>query len=194
MFYLHTSFEMGNKQNKFPLKRLNLLQLLNCVLSGVAITFQHHCATCASANLNCTQCKVFYSTPKSTLELKLYIFVSHVFLIVIMMLIWDQKCCRFHLFCMEKPPAGVKVSLHSPAVAVTVRLVDVEETVAESVWNHSGGLFKFNSATSAPLMHFTKIKTVSLPLLTHLPAEAEWGKWKTLWVTDRSALCTVTLK
>lgn len=35
-------------------------------------------------------------------------------------------------------------------------LVDVRETVGESVWNHSRSLFKYGAATSAPLRLFRK--------------------------------------
>lgn len=53
---------MGNKQNKDPLKRLNLLKLLNYELSGVASAFQQLWATSDSGNYGSPEWQI---TPKN---------------------------------------------------------------------------------------------------------------------------------
>lgn len=65
----------------------------------------------------------------------------------------------------------------------------VREKVGESVWNHSGGLFKYGSAL------FAVQAITSLPVYAHLPAGTKWVS-----VTRRRreregfALCRVTFK
>lgn len=82
-------------------------------------------------------------------------------------------CFMCHFLCLEQAPSRSWSLTSQPCCAITVALVDVRETVDESVWNHSGGLFKYGSATSAPCSQFRKI--TNLPFLAHLPAGTKWA-------------------
>lgn len=71
-----------------------------------------------------------------------------------------------------------------PCCAITVMLVDVRETVGESVWNHSRGLFKYGSATSAPCSQFRKSQ-IFLPSHTFRQERNEWM----LQATGEKGIC-----
>lgn len=76
--------------------------------------------------------------------------------------------------------------------AITVMLDDVRETVGESLWNHSGGLFKYGSPTSAPRLRFRKSQIFhSLHTFRH-----EQNEWMLHAVGERERFCSckVTLK
>lgn len=54
-------------------------------------------------------------------------------------------------------------------------LADVRETVREAAWNHSRGLFKYSSATSAPLqIKKEKKKQIFHSLHTFWQEQNEW--------------------